>query len=110
MSRAEPALAWNFETDTTLIRVLAQNAEVFPDRVAMREKDKGIWNQTTWQQLLEIVLCCAAGLEELDFKAGDVMLVLGDNRPRLYAGMLAAGALGGYAMPAFPDEIGRAHV
>ncbi len=103
MSRAEPALAWNFETDTTLIRVLAQNAEVFPDRVAMREKDKGIWNQTTWQQLLEIVLCCAAGLEELDFKAGDVMLVLGDNRPRLYAGMLAAGALGGYAMPAFPD-------
>ena len=79
MSRAEPALAWNFETDTTLIRVLAQNAEVFPDRVAMREKDKGIWNQTTWQQLLEIVLCCAAGLEELDFKAGDVMLVLGDN-------------------------------
>lgn len=103
MSRAEPALAWNFETDTTLIRVLAQNAEVFPDRVAMREKDKGIWKQTTWQQLLEIVLCCAAGLEELDFKAGDVMLVLGDNRPRLYAGMLAAGALGGYAMPAFPD-------
>ncbi|KAH2824771.1 hypothetical protein KXV85_000380, partial [Aspergillus fumigatus] len=37
------------------------------------------------------------------FKAGDVMLVLGDNRPRLYAGMLAAGALAGYAMPAFPD-------
>ena len=35
--------------------------------------------------------------------AGEVMLVLGDNRPRLYAGMLAAGALGGYAMPAYPD-------
>ena len=31
------------------------------------------------------------------------MLVLGDNRPRLYAGMLAAGALDGYAMPAYPD-------
>ena len=31
------------------------------------------------------------------------MLVLGDNRPRLYAGMLAAGALGGYAMPVYPD-------
>jgi long-chain acyl-CoA synthetase len=31
------------------------------------------------------------------------MLVLGDNRPRLYAGMLAAGALRGYAMPAYPD-------
>ena len=103
MSPAEAASAWNFETDTTLIRVLAQNAKVFPDRVAMREKSKGIWKQTSWLQLLDDVLRCAAGLEDLGFRAGEVMLVLGDNRPRLYAGMLAAGALGGYAMPAFPD-------
>jgi long-chain acyl-CoA synthetase len=103
MPRAETASAWNFETDTTLIRVLARNAAAFPDRVAMREKSKGIWKQMTWPELLESVLCCAAALESLGFKAGEVMLVLGDNRPRLYAGMLAAGALGGYAMPAFPD-------
>ena len=103
MPPAEQASPWNFETDSTLIRVLAQNAGAFPDRVAMREKSKGIWKQTTWQELLDIVLCCAAGLEGLGFKAGDVMLVLGDNRPRLYAGMLAAGAIHGYAMPAFPD-------
>src|SRR6202166_3766728 len=103
MPPAESAPAWNFETDSTLIRVLAQNAAAFPDRVAMREKSKGIWKQTTWQELLDIVLCCAAGIEGLGFKAGDVMLVLGDNRPRLYAGMLAAGAVDGYAMPAFPD-------
>jgi long-chain acyl-CoA synthetase len=102
MPRAEPQ-AWNFETDSTLIRVLARNAEVLPDRVAMREKTKGIWKETTWRQLLDLVLCCAAGLETLGFEPGDVMLVLGDNRPRLYAGMLAAGALGGYAMPAYPD-------
>jgi long-chain acyl-CoA synthetase len=103
MPRADQTAAWNFETDTTLIRVLARNAETFPDRVAMREKSKGIWQETTWRELLEIVLRCAAGLETLGFKAGEVMLVLGDNRPRLYAGMLAAGALGGYAMPAYPD-------
>jgi long-chain acyl-CoA synthetase len=103
MPRADQTAAWNFETDTTLIRVLARNAEAFPGRVAMREKSKGIWQETTWLQLLEIVLRCAAGLETLGFKAGEVMLVLGDNRPRLYAGMLAAGALGGYAMPAYPD-------
>ena len=103
MPRADQTSAWNFETDTTLIRVLARNAEVFPDRVAMREKSKGIWQETTWRELLDIVLRCAAGLEALGFKAGEVMLVLGDNRPRLYAGMLAAGALGGYAMPAYPD-------
>ena len=103
MRSAEPASAWNFETDTTLIRVLARNAEAFPDRVAMREKAKGIWKETTWRQLLDSVLGFAVGLENLGFRAGDVILVLGDNRPRLYAGMLAAGALGGHAMPAFAD-------
>jgi long-chain acyl-CoA synthetase len=103
MPRADQTTAWNFETDTTLVRVLARNAEAFPDRVAMREKSKGIWQETTWRELLDIVLRCAAGLETLGFKAGEVMLVLGDNRPRLYAGMLAAGALGGFAMPAYPD-------
>ena len=47
MPPAEQAPAWNFETDTTLIRALAQNAGAFRDRVAMREKSKGIWKQTT---------------------------------------------------------------
>ena len=103
MPRAESSPTWDFAIDTTLIRVLATNAKVFPDRVAMREKTKGIWKQITWIELLDSVLCCAAGLESLGFGAGEVILVLGDNRPRLYAGMLAAGMLEGYAMPAFAD-------
>ena len=103
MPPAEQPSPWNFETDSTLVRLLAQNAAAFPHRVAMREKSKGIWKQTTWRELLDSVLGCAAGLEALGFRAGDVVLVLGDNRPRLYAGMLATGALAGYPMPAFPD-------
>jgi len=103
MRKTEAASAWNLDTATTLIRILARNAEAFPDRVAMREKAKGIWKETTWRQLLDSVLGCAAGLESLGFRAGDTILVLGDNRPRLYAGMLAAGALCGHALPAFAD-------
>jgi long-chain acyl-CoA synthetase len=103
MHRTDDARAWNFEAETTLVRVLARNAELYPDRVAMREKAKGIWQETTWRQLLDSVLAAAAGLEDIGFRSGDTMLVLGDNRPRLYAGMLAAGALDGYAMPAYPD-------
>ncbi|MEO7338132.1 MAG: AMP-binding protein [Caldimonas sp.] len=101
--RATKGQTWNFETDTTLVRVVAANAREFPDRPAMREKDLGVWQETTWAQVLDAVLCCAAGLEVLGFRPEDAMLVLGDNRPRLYMGMLAAGALRGYAMPVFPD-------
>ena len=94
---------WDFSSDTTLPRVLAANAAELGKVVALREKDRGIWQQTTWSQWLEQVLCCAAGLEALGFVAGDALLTVGDNRPHLYTGMLAAGALRGFAMPVYPD-------
>ena len=69
----------------------------------MREKDRGIWQQITWQQMLDAVLACAAGLQSLGLSRGEALMVLGDNRPHLYMGMVSAGALGCYAMPVYPD-------
>lgn len=94
---------WDLDTETTLIRILAGNARVNPQRAAMREKKRGIWRETSCAQMLESTLACAAGLEALGFGANEALLVLGDNRPRLYMGMVAAGVLDGYAMPVFPD-------
>ena len=94
---------WDLNPDTTLVRIMASNARVFPDRVAMREKDLGIWQEISWSRLLDTTLACAAGIESLGFGPDEALLVLGDNRPNLYMGMLAAGMLGGYAMPVFPD-------
>ena len=37
------------------------------------------------------------------FSRGDRLAVIGDNRPRLYASMLAAQSLGGAAVPLWPD-------
>ena len=94
---------WDFGIETTLLRVLAANAREHPRRPAMREKDLGVWQQTSWAEMLESTLCCAAGLAGLGFKPQDALLVMGDNRPRLYIGLLAASALGGYPMPVYPD-------
>ena len=94
---------WDFRTDHTLVQLLALNAAQRPTAIALREKDRGIWQQTTWAQWLDEVLCCAAGLESLGFGPGSGLVVLGDNRPHLYSGMLAAGALRGHAMPVYPD-------
>ena len=101
---ADAALTeWNFDPRTTLPRLLAINARGHANRIALREKALGIWQEFTWAQVLDEVLEIAAGLEQLGFRAGDSMLVLGDNRARLYLGMLAAGALRGFAMPVYPD-------
>lgn len=104
MQRAENRSAtWDLGADTTLMRLLARNAEVLGDQVAMREKYLGIWQETTWAQMLDATLAFAASLQSMGFGKEDALLVLGDNRPNLYMGMLAAGVLGGYAMPAYPD-------
>jgi long-chain acyl-CoA synthetase len=100
---AASARQWDLSPDTTLTRLLALNARSHGQQVAMREKALGIWQEFTWEQVLDEVLAIAAGLEQLGFAAADAMLVLGDNRVRLYMGMLAAGALRGYAMPVYPD-------
>jgi len=93
--------------NSTLISLLARNAERFPDRVAMREKDYGIWHEYTWHDYLHQTLAFAAGMEARGFRAGDAMLTLGDARPEIYFGMLGAGTLKGFPAPVFPDATPR---
>lgn len=89
-------------TGETLASVLMRNASLHGGEIALREKERGIWKATTWADYAEQVLACAAGLDGLGVKKGDAVLILGDNRVRLYRGMLALATLGVYAMPAYP--------
>jgi len=86
----------------TIGELLARNASSHGSDVALREKERGIWKETTWAEYADEILACAAGLEQLGVKPGKAVLILGDNRARLYAGMLAVSLLGAYAMPAYP--------
>ncbi|MGF6861225.1 long-chain acyl-CoA synthetase [Rhodobacteraceae bacterium MBR-64] len=86
----------------TIGTLLARNASNHGTDIALREKVRGIWKETTWAEYTEEVLEAAAGLEKLGVAPGKAVLILGDNRARLYGGMLAVALLGGYAMPAYP--------
>jgi long-chain acyl-CoA synthetase len=95
--------AWDLSPETTLPRLLAANARHCPGHVAVREKDRGIWQQMRWPAWLDTVLALAAGLEALGFARGDALVVVGDNRANLYAATLAAGTLAGMPMPLYAD-------
>ncbi len=85
----------------TIARLLMRNATEHGTDIAMREKDRGIWMEVNWADYAEEIFQCAAGFDALGVKHGDAVLILGDNRVRLYAGMTALALLRAYAMPAY---------
>ena len=98
---AEVTTVKNTASDT-IGALLARNASSYGSEIAVREKERGIWKENTWAEYAEEVLACAAGLEKIGVEPGKAVLILGDNRARLYGGMLAISLLGAYAMPAYP--------
>ena len=91
------------EQPATLVAALARNAREAGSRVGFREREHGIWREWTWTQTLDEILAIAAGLESLGLKADEAMIVVGDNRARLYFSMLAAMSLRAWPAPLFPD-------
>jgi long-chain acyl-CoA synthetase len=88
---------------TTFARLLLKHAAERPQDAAMREKEYGIWQALTWSDLAAMVEHLACGLHEAGLKRDDHMIVVGANRPRLYATMLAVQALGAVPIPLYQD-------
>ncbi|MFZ4624786.1 MAG: AMP-dependent synthetase/ligase [Rhodoferax sp.] len=88
---------------TTFPRLLLNHAAQRPTDTAMREKEFGIWQAITWQELAAMVEHLACGLHQAGLRQHDHMVVIGANRPRLYATMLAAQALGAVPIALYQD-------
>ncbi|MFA6310768.1 MAG: AMP-binding protein [Sterolibacterium sp.] len=91
----------------TFPHLLMQHAGVRGGRVAMREKDMGIWQAWTWSQVAAETRAIACGLSAMGFKRGDNLAIVGDNRPRLYWAMCAAQMLGGVPVPMYQDAVAQ---
>ena len=91
---------------TTFPRLLLEHAAKRPTAPAMREKEYGIWQSTDWRGMADLASHIAAGLHQLGLRRGEHLIVIGSNRPRLYASMLAAQALGAVPVPLYQDAVG----
>ncbi|ACB35692.1 AMP-dependent synthetase and ligase [Leptothrix cholodnii SP-6] len=90
---------------TTFPRLLLEHAARRPDAPALREKEYGIWQTWSWRHLAEQVRLIAGGLAAAGLQAGQHIIVVGDNRPRLSATMLAAQSLGAIPVPLYQDAV-----
>ena len=89
----------------TFPKLVRRNAERFPGKIAIREKDLGIWQSYTWREYFEQSRRIATGLASLGFERGDKVAIIGDNRPPLYWATMACQALGGIPVPIYQDSI-----
>ncbi|MFL6661107.1 MAG: AMP-dependent synthetase/ligase [Rhizobacter sp.] len=89
--------------ETTFPRLLLDHAARRPDAPALREKNLGIWQTLSWRDLRGLVEAIACGLAEAGLGRGEHLVVVGENRPRLYAAMLAAQSLGAVPVPLYQD-------
>ncbi|MDI9332892.1 MAG: AMP-binding protein [Cytophagales bacterium] len=89
--------------DATFPHLLLEHAAKRPAAAAMREKEYGIWQTTSWQGMARLAEHIACGLHLAGLMRGDHMILVGSNRPRLYATMLAAQSLGAIPIPMYQD-------
>lgn len=89
--------------ETTFPKLLFTHAAKRPQAPAMREKEYGIWQTLTWSDLATLVEHIACGLHEAGLTRNEHLVVVGANRPRLYATMLAAQSLGAIPVPLYQD-------
>jgi long-chain acyl-CoA synthetase len=84
---------------------LLDHAARRPHAPALREKAFGLWQTLTWGDLAVLVQELAQGLSAAGLRRGEHLVVVGENRPRLYACMLAAQALGAVPVPLYQDAV-----
>jgi long-chain acyl-CoA synthetase len=104
--RADPVVP-PVDDAMTFPKLLAQMAERFSDRhVALQEKYSGIWQPLTWREYHRRARHVALGLAELGVEAGEVVGVLGDNRPEWLLTELGAQSIGAATVGIYPTSVG----
>jgi len=90
--------------DLTLPKLLIRQSERFGHhKVAMREKEYGIWRPVTWTQYLERVKEITLGFVALGLEREDKVIMIGDNRPEALWAEMAAMCAGGIGVWLFQD-------
>ncbi len=92
-------------TADTLPKILARNARDHGPETAMREKRFGIWTAMTWTEVQARTRAMALGLHAMGVGAGDVVGLIGDNRPDWVMGEVAAHAVGARSLGLYRDVL-----
>jgi long-chain acyl-CoA synthetase len=89
----------------TYPKLLRLNAREHGNEIALREKDFGLWRLFTWNDYQTRVHDFALGMVELGLRRGDVIGIIGDNRPDWVAAEIATHAIGALSLGLYRDVL-----
>lgn len=93
----------------TIPQLLRWRVNETGDKVALREKEFGYWNNYTWNDFYDRVRQIALGLEKLGIKKNEKLALIGDNIPEMLFMAIGAQSIGavsaGIYQTSLPDEI-----
>lgn len=90
--------------EATLPGLLSHRARHTPERIALREKVRGIWQGVTWAEYYERVQAFALYLRAHGFGVGDKLVIASDGTPEWFYADLAAQSLGGVTVGIYPTN------
>lgn len=89
----------------TYPKLLRLNAREYGSEIALREKDLGLWRTFTWNDYQARVHDFALGMIELGLQRGDVIGIIGDNRPDWVSAEIASHAIGAMSLGLYRDVL-----
>ena len=88
----------------TLPQMLRENARRSPDRVAIRQKEFGIWNPSTWQRYYQRACHVGLGFRALGLDEGGHVAILSENRIEWVLAQLGTNIVDGIAVGVYPTS------
>lgn len=88
----------------TLPQMLRDNARRQPDRVAIRQKEYGVWNPSTWQRYYQRACHVGLGFRALGLNEGGHVAILSENRIEWVLAQLGANIADGIAVGVYPTS------
>ncbi|MCA6121421.1 AMP-binding protein [Bradyrhizobium sp. WSM 1704] len=88
----------------TVPQLLRRRAAMHGDKLALREKDFGIWNPYSWSHYYQTARAVALGLLALGIKPGDRVAIAGENTPEWFYADLGVQMIGAVAVGIYPTN------
>jgi len=88
----------------TLAHLFLSRVKKYGERVALREKEFGVWKEISWNEYARHVRHFCLGMMELGLRRGDHISIFGENEPEWLYADLAAQSAGAVSVGVYPTN------